>query len=68
MGPYCPLLFSLTAQLPNQDVSVDGQTHLGAAQTQKKMLGLLMHAQSVNNKTQILCLGIIHPSIWEIVR
>jgi hypothetical protein len=31
---YCLLLFSMTAQLPDQDVSGDDQTELDAAQTQ----------------------------------
>jgi hypothetical protein len=58
MGPNCRTAlsasFSLTAQLPDQDVSGDDQTHLSAAKTQN--LCLIMHTQSVHNKIQNLCL------------
>ncbi len=49
---FCLLLFSLTAELPNHV-----QTHVDAACAQ--ILCLIIHAQSVHNRTQILCLGII---------
>jgi hypothetical protein len=52
--------FPLTARLPNQDVS----GHLDAAQTQ--ILSLILHAQSMHNRTQI-CVwgGGIHPSFCD---
>jgi hypothetical protein len=43
--------FPLTARWPNQDVS----GHLDAAQTQ--ILSLILHAQSMHNRTQIFVSG-----------
>jgi hypothetical protein len=51
--------FPLTARLPNQDVS----GHLDAAQTQ--ILSLILHAQSMHNRTQIFVSGGIHPSFCD---
>jgi hypothetical protein len=47
MGPYLDstIIFSLTAQLPHQDVSHHHQTRLGAAQTQ--IFGFIMHTLGV---------------------
>jgi hypothetical protein len=47
----CRFLFPLTARLPNRDVS----GHLAAVQTQ--ILSLILHAQSMHNRTQIFVSG-----------
>jgi hypothetical protein len=44
--------------LPDQDLSGDNKTHLGAAQTQ--ILCLIIHSLGMHHRIQNLCLGIIH--------